>query len=392
MFFQRTLFKKIEPYLESPEALIITGMRRTGKTTLLKYLQGLFPERSVLSLDLENPLNRKYFEEENYERIKASLAALGLDFGRRPVLLLDEIQFQKNLPSVAKYLADHAGVKFVMTGSAGFYIRNLFSETLAGRKYLFELDPLTFGEFLRFKESRLDIPRDPKEVTAALVEAVSPLYDEYLAYGGFPGVVLKSSPEEKRLALDDIFTSYFNQEVVQFGDFRRNTAVRDLILLLAARTGTRLDVQKLSRELGLARQTIYDYLAFLEGTFFISLVRPFTSSVNGEIRKMPKIYLCDPGLAGRLARLDAGALFETGVFQNLRADGSVRYYQRKRGPEIDFITDGRTGYEAKATPQAADVRRLRAIAAELKLHGCHVVSRRYSSLDGVIYGFMLGLD
>ena len=392
MIIQRNLFNKIEPFLDSPEALIITGMRRTGKTTLIKHIQSLLPERNTLFLDLENPLNRKYFEEENYDRIKANLAAFGLDFSRRAVLLLDEIQSQRNLPSVAKYLIDHAGVKFIMTGSAGFYIRNLFSETLAGRKYLFELYPLTFGEFLRFKESRLVIPRDPKDITAAVADSVLPLYEEYLAYGGFPGVVLKSSLEEKRLALDEIFTSYFNQEIVQFGDFRKNTAVRDLILLLAGRTGSRLDIQKISREMGLARQTIYDYLAFLEGTFFISLVRPFAGSRDGEIRKMPKVYLCDSGLANHLARLDEGSIFETGVYQNLRAGGSVRYYQKKRGPEIDFILEGRHGYEVKATPQPADVRRLRALAAELKLDDCRVVCKKFSALDGIIYGFMLGRD
>jgi uncharacterized protein len=392
MIYQRTLFRKIEPYLSSPEALIITGMRRTGKTSLLRYIQGTLADKNVLFLDLENPLNRKYFEQENYDRIKANLAALGLDFSRKAVLLLDEIQHQRNLPSVAKFLIDHAGVKFIMTGSAGFYIRNLFSETLAGRKYLFELHPLTFGEFLRFKESRLAIPSDPKEVTEAMADAVLPLYEEYLAFGGFPGVVLKPSVQEKRLALDEIFTSYYNQEVVQFGDFRRNTAVRDLILLLAARTGARLDIQKISREMGLARQTVYDYLAFLEGTFLVSLVRPFTGSRDAEIRKAPKVYLCDSGLAGHLARLDEGAVFETSVFQNLRVEGGVHYYQKKSGPEIDFVSNGRTGYEVKATPQPSDVKRLRALSAGLKLDGCRIVSKRFSPLDGIIPGFMLGQD
>lgn len=70
MIFPRTVLYKIKPYLDSTEAVIITGMRRTGKTTLLKLILEQIASENRLFLDLENPLNRKYFEEENYEKIK----------------------------------------------------------------------------------------------------------------------------------------------------------------------------------------------------------------------------------------------------------------------------------------------------------------------------------
>ena len=90
-------------------------------------------------LNKQHYLNRKYFEEYNYERIKISFEALGIDFTRKPFIFLDEIQFMKTLPSVVKYFIDHYQVKFFLTGSAGFYLKNLFTESLAGRKYIFEL-------------------------------------------------------------------------------------------------------------------------------------------------------------------------------------------------------------------------------------------------------------
>lgn len=389
MFIDRTLLSKIRSALDTPESIVITGMRRTGKTSLLRHLYGLVPAENRLFLDLENPLNRKYFEEENYERIKSNLAFLGLDFSRRAHVFLDEIQYQRNLPSVAKYLVDHNDIKFFMTGSAGFAVKNLFTETLAGRKRLFELLPLTFREFLLFKDSRLVLPEDPRAVNRSIFDTVLPLYDEYLAFGGFPGVVLKASAEEKREALDEIFTSYFNQDVIQLGDFRRNAVLRDFILLVAARIGSKLDIQKISRELGISRLTLYDYLAFLEGTSFLQLVRPLTSGRNGEIRKAPKVYLCDSGLARHLARPDAGLLFENGVFQNLRPKGELRYFQKKNGPEIDFILDRRAGFEVKQSPQPADLNRLKSSAARMGLESWAVVARNYSDLDGVTYGFMI---
>src|SRR4030066_1632047 len=99
MAYPRTVFKEIKHYLHSPEAVILTGMRRTGKTTLLNLIRDRLKTDNRLFLDLENPLNRKYFEEEDYEKIKATLEFLGLSFRKRPYILLDEIQHVRTLPA-----------------------------------------------------------------------------------------------------------------------------------------------------------------------------------------------------------------------------------------------------------------------------------------------------
>jgi len=389
MIKPRSIYKSIKPYFDSPEAIIITGMRRTGKTTLLNFIFDQVETKNKIFLDLENPLNRKYFEEENYERIKISFEVLGIDFSQKPFIFLDEIQFLKNLPSVAKYFIDHYKVKFFLTGSASFYLKNLFTESLAGRKYIFELFPLTFSEFLLFKESRLKIPKVMSEITKTNFEAISPLYEEYILFGGFPGVVLKTSVEEKRRALEEIFSSFFQLEILQLGDFRKNEVIRDLILLMIQRIGSKIDIQKISRELGISRSTLYEYLAFLEGTFFLKTIRPFTKRKNSEIRKMPKVYLCDSGLSNHLAKLNPGVLFENTIFQNLRQKGELNYYQKKSGIEIDFILDKKIAYEAKLTPQPSDIKKLKRISDELNLEGFQIIARNYSELENVIYGFMI---
>jgi predicted AAA+ superfamily ATPase len=116
MIKPRLILKKIELYFDSPEAIIITGMRRTGKTTILNFIYEQIESRNKIFLDLENPLNRKYFEEKNYERIKKTFEILGIDFTKRPFIFCDEIQFVRNLPSVVKYFIDHYNVKFFLTG------------------------------------------------------------------------------------------------------------------------------------------------------------------------------------------------------------------------------------------------------------------------------------
>ncbi len=389
MIKPRTILDRIKPYYDSPEAIIITGMRRTGKTTLLELIYSQIESSNKLILDLENPINRKYFEEPNYERIKSSFMFLGLDFTQRAHIFLDEIQFVKSLPSVVKYFIDHYRVKFFLTGSASFYLKNLFTESLSGRKYLFELFPLTFREFLSFKDSPLKLPEDPGDITRPIHESLSPLYGEYVRFGGFPGVGLKSTAAEKKRALDEIFTSFFQLEIIQLGDFRKNDIIRDLMLLIAQRVGSKLDIQKISRELGISRPTLYDYLAFLEGTFFLKMIRPFSTKRNSEIRKMPKVYFCDSGLAGRLASLEEGRLFENSIFQILRQKGEVGFYERKHGGEIDFILNKENGYEVKITPQQRDANQLNRLAQELRLKTFQIVSKNYAELDNVTYGFMI---
>jgi predicted AAA+ superfamily ATPase len=389
MIRTRSVFDQIRKYLDSPEAIIVTGMRRTGKTTLLKLIHSQIASKNKLFLDLENPLNRRFFEEESYERIKSSFEILGIDFADRPFVFLDEIQFVKNLPSVVKYFIDHFQVKFFLTGSASFYLKNLFAESLAGRKYIFELFPLSFTEFLQFKESTIKIPEDPRKVSKAIFDLLQPLHEEYVLFGGFPGVVVKTDVEEKRRALEEIFSSFFQLEILQLADFRKNQIVRDLMLLLMQRIGSKLDIQKLSKELGISRPTLNEYISFLEGTYFIKTIRPFTRGRDTEIRRAPKVYLCDTGLANHLARLDMGTLFENSIFQQLRMKGELNYYQRKSGVEIDFILDKARAYEVKMTPRASDVRRLKELAQDLRIEEFRLISNNYSDLENIIYGFML---
>jgi len=389
MNIERDITPSIRSVMDSSEAIVLTGLRRTGKTTLLRSLMDEVPTANKLFLDLENPANRKLFEESNYDRIADNLHFLGLDLKTKAYLFLDEVQFLRSIPSVVKYLLDHYNLKCILTGSAVFYLKNLFSESLAGRKYCFDLFPLSFSEFLRFKGNPLKLDALPDSVTEAMHENISRWYDEYLLYGGFPGVVLKESIREKEMMLDDIFTSYFQMEVVQLGDFRRTNAIRDFILLLMERSGSRLDVQKLSRELGVVRETVNNYLSFLEGTYFINLIRPYSTNRDTEIRSQQKVYVCDTGLMNRFARVASGSLFENAAFLAIRKLGKVSYYMKKSGVEIDFILDGKTAFEIKQKAEKKDLSNLKKRSSDINITENRIVSRRFCGLDGVMYGYQL---
>lgn len=394
---KRDLFYQLKKFMDNKEALVVTGMRQVGKTTILKQLFEEIKSPHKLFLDMENVLYRKYFEETNYDEVDKTLRNLVAAKPKDKMhLFLDEIQHVRQLPSVLKYLGDHYDYKFFLTGSVSFYLKNLFSESMAGRKYLFELFPLSFPEFIRFKESRLNPPFLEENVSQTIFETFQTYYKDYVTYGAFPAVALGKNAEEKEKIINEIFSSYFEKEVVNFSDFRKNKVISNLMLLLLTRTGQKLDLTKLSSELGISRITLSQYLSFLEDTYFVRLVKPFSRNLDVEIRETPKIYVCDSGLANILGRVNFGQLFETAIGHQLYLrrsgnlfDSNLNYYQKKSGVEIDFILDKKTAFEVKETGHYNDLKKLKKTSEELKLKKYRLISYHFSKLQGISYGFQI---
>jgi len=391
MIIQRKIFREIEKYLESRQVIVVTGMRRVGKTTLLQYFFEKIPSKNKIFLDLEDPLNRQIFNPNSYEQIKFAFMRRGIDFSQKAYIFLDEIQFVPKIPSLVKYLYDHYSPKFFLTGSASFYLKNLFSESLAGRKYLFELYPLDFAEFLFFKNSNYKLPNFWEKADKPTYELFSPLVEEYLFWGGMPEVALVENPQEKEAILKDIFSSYFQKEIQTLGDFRKNEVLQNLILLLAKRTGQKIDIQRVSRELGVSRQTVYEYLDFLCGTYLISLL-PCLGEIDIRTRKQKKVYLVDQGLFRILEKPPLGSIFENVVFNHLKTQTEVFYYSKKN-QEIDFIAKTPNGekfaFEVKETATIGDVKRIKKLGQKLGIKNNFVISLNYCPDPEVKYLFQI---
>jgi predicted AAA+ superfamily ATPase len=196
---QRLLFYEIVELIEHKNAIVVAGMRQVGKTTLLKQVFAHIGAKPKLWFDFDNPLDQKIFEDIEYRNIYARLREMvAIPEGGRLNVFIDEIQNFPEITKVIKYLIDHFGVKFFVTGSSNFYLKNIFPESLSGRKFLYDLPPLTFGEYLYFHD-KLDLgaaraSRDPALFhggqTIAQFKAREVEYAQYLRYGGFPEVVL----------------------------------------------------------------------------------------------------------------------------------------------------------------------------------------------------------
>jgi uncharacterized protein len=137
MFYPRKIYSELLAHAQDPAVTVITGMRRTGKTTLISQILLDIPNKNSLYMDLQRPDNREIFQSKNYEAIHDSFIAQGLAPDKPMVVALDELQLAPDIPSVIKYLLDHHGIKFIVTGSSSYYLKNLFTESLAGRKKIF---------------------------------------------------------------------------------------------------------------------------------------------------------------------------------------------------------------------------------------------------------------
>lgn len=381
MFLPRLVYPALKSHLNKKAITVLTGMRRVGKTTLVKQIFSEVASNNKAYFDLERLDNRELFSEKNYEAIVSVLQSRGLSFQKKLYLIIDEIQLSPNIASVMKYLYDRYNIKFIVTGSSSFYLKNLFGESLAGRKKIFELFPLNFGEFLTFKKVPFrSFKRSvfKQKFQPAEYERLKSDYEEYLSFGGFPEVVLANSKQEKIDLLTDIISAYVNIDVARLSDFKRQKDFYSLIKMLSGRIGSRLDYVKLSQLSGISRPTLVNYLEFLEKTYLIHRVPVFTKSRDREIVKAKKLYFGDTGLANSLSQISSGQQFENTVFNQLKFYGEVRYFSLKTGRELDFVVNRETAVEVKETPTQSDFRSLSGLAKLAGLKKRFLIGRRSS--------------
>jgi len=388
IIYPRNLYSTLERELQTKQVTVITGMRQVGKTTALNHLFGLVPSKNKVLLDLENPLYRKIFEEEHFDNVWNNLRQFNLRNTEKAYIFLDEIQNLPEIARVVKYLYDHWDVKFVLTGLSSYYLRNLFPESLAGRKIVFEMFPLTFSEFLVFKQMPRQVGESFSDKAAQKnrlrYERLRPYYMEYLQFGGFPSVVLEPDMARKGVLLMEIFTSYFEKDAKNLADFRDMSKLRDLILLLVPRVASQVEILKLANALDVARETVYNYLSFLEQTYAISLLPKHSASIDRRAAGSKKLFFCDTGLARALGDLSQGQSVEQSVFQCLRGDHALSFYHKNQTNEIDFILDNKIALEVKTSMSQRDAFNLGNRSQALSLQEQYIVSLEYTDHPSAI--------
>ncbi len=387
---KRFLYHNIIKYLNHKNALIITGMRQVGKTTLMRQIfdEVEFPK---LWFDFDNPLDMLYFENMDYDAIFESLKKQVPVKNDRLFIFIDEIQNFPEITKIIKYHIDKYNVKYIVTGSSNYYLKNLFPESLSGRKFLFILHPLSFKEYLYFNEKsensyyKFDINNIQTNSTLLEYKKYESDYMDYIEFGGFPEVVVTKDIGTKRIVLKNIFASFFEKDINVLSDIKDIRELRDLILLLVPRTSNILDVTKLSNELSVNRVKIYSYLGLLQGLFFISLIPKYSKSIDRTVAGGRKVYFSDTGLLNAIGKVNDGQLFENAIANQLKNYGELSYYNKRNTAEIDFILDKKSAFEVKLKSSENDLTRLRKIATSIDIDEYHLISKKYSTTSKTVF-------
>jgi len=393
---KRIIYRTLLKNLEHKNALVITGMRQVGKTTVMKqiYYELNSPK---LWFDFDNPFDTMYFKNIDYHAIYATLRKESGNKSDRLFIFIDEIQNFPDITKIIKFMIDHYHVKFIVTGSSNYYLKNLFPESLNGRKFLFVLHPMSFTEYLYFNDKySIEEVETARPIESLLTPSSKLTYKKYesdyltyMEFGGFPEVVITEDTTTKREVLKNIFTSFFEKDIKLLSDFKDIRELRDLILLLAQRTGNILDITKLASELGVNRVKLYSYLEFLQGVFLIRLLPKYSASIDRSIAGGKKVYFSDNGLLNVIGKLNEGQILENAVANQLLHYGELSYYNKRNTAEIDFILNKEIGFEVKTKATESDVKRLHSIGEKLRLKDSRVVSLKYVETENTIFSMQL---
>ncbi len=327
-------------------AVVLTGPRQSGKTTLLRHLFA----RSHAYVSLEAP------------DLRASAAADPRGFLRAfpPPVVCDEVQYAPDFLSYVKESIDEqrsAKGRFILTGSQNLLMMENVTESLAGRAAIMHLYPFTRRELSGEADKPLAWEMEGRGTVSASMGATT-LWQEVLR-GWYP-----EPAADPRREIERWQTSYLQTYLER--DVRGLRHIGDLGLFqaflrtLALRTGQLLNLSEIARDVGVAVNTSKKWLSVLEATFQVIIVRPWYANAGKRLVKTPKVYLTDTGLLCRLAGIRdpeaaptgplAGALFETAVLcdtvktlVNRGDEPRVWFWRTSAGREVDMVLETGAG-------------------------------------------------
>jgi predicted AAA+ superfamily ATPase len=335
----REIQTSITPWLKQREIISIVGVRRSGKSSLLRLLAGDLMEKTNVS---ENRILYLNFEDERFTDFKPSdfekiLEASDevLEPGGKKYFFLDEVQKVTGWERWLNRLYELENIKILVTGSNTDLISSKVSSSLTGRNRQVANFPFSFREFLAFKghasAGKAILRREDKAV-------IRKQLSEYVRMGGFPEVV-KIGDES---LLEQYFKDILYRDVIAGHSVRNQREVRELALFLASNPGAVLSLANLKKMIQVkSLNTVKNYLEMFEGVFLFMRLNLFDFSLKRQIYNPPKFYPVDTGLSdavGFHSSPNTGRALETLVFLDMKRRGLDFYYWKsKRGKEVDFV-------------------------------------------------------
>lgn len=324
--------KRIEPMINTEFVKVITGVRRCGKSYLLMMIKDKLEQTGVKSeqilyLNFENP---DYLDLLTYRSLYTYLKDK-VDKSKKVYFLFDEIQEVKDWQKLINGLRVAYDCDIYITGSNASLLSGELATYLTGRYIEIKMQPLTFNEYLTFKNIQDDPARH---------------FNDYLEYGGFPSVVLQSNDQLKRDVLSGIYNSILLKDVAGRAAVKNTEALERITLYLLSNIGQLISINKISNTLRsangikISNNTVENYIHLLEDSFLFYKVPRYDIRGKEYLNGQGKYYVVDSGfLRSQLRRKNTnrGSIQENLVFLELISRGYEVFVGKYSNKEIDFV-------------------------------------------------------
>lgn len=337
----RTIEESLKRDFFKGKIIILVGPRQVGKTTLINHI--LENYSSIITFSGDDRKDRNTLA-------KNSFAFLDNLIGEKKVIFIDEAQKIEEIGNTLKLLVDNYGEEkqIIATGSSSLNLLSNTSEPLTGRKYVYELYPLSVGEIYS--------QRHPLDIDKEL--------ESLLIYGTYPDIY-KGSLKLKENHLTEIIRSYLYKDILELENVKNSSSLDTLLSALALQIGSEVSLSELSNLLNLNLRTVERYIDLLEKNYVIFRLPPYYTNERKVLSKQNKIYFYDLGIRNALInnfnplskRNDRGALWENFlIIERMKLNAYTNRYVSKffwrtyDGAEVDYIekyADSLDGFEFK---------------------------------------------
>ncbi|MBR5666025.1 MAG: ATP-binding protein [Bacteroidales bacterium] len=341
---ERLLYKSIEDKLFKGKIIVLLGARQVGKTTLLKQM--LQKQEHVLWLNGDEMQVQNLFDNASADRLLS-------EFNGNKIVILDEAQRIRNIGLRLKLVADSdSDIQIIATGSSAFELANKVNEPLTGRKWEYQLFPLSFGEMAAHHGKMKEMRMLPHRII----------------YGYYPEVVMNDGDEMETLKL--LTDAYLYKDILSWENIKHPDKLHTLLRALAYQIGSQVSLNELGQMCSMDSKTVERYITLLEQCYIIFRLPSYSRNLRNELKTSRKIYFYDNGIRNALIadfnapeiRQDVGALWENFVIsERMKSNGYYRrwvnryFWRTKQQQEIDYLEEGGGklhAYEIKWNPKA----------------------------------------
>ncbi|MFZ3073763.1 MAG: ATP-binding protein [Minisyncoccales bacterium] len=329
---KREILDRVSGLVAAPQIMVITGLRRAGKSTLLAQIAAKYLKDKFYFVNFEDERLSKFLAGD-FDLLHEALIGL---FGERKIFLFDEIQNVPEWERFVRRLHDQ-GYKFIVTGSNASLLSQELGTRLTGRSIRIEVYPFSFGEFLSFKKAKeFDFNALVPKQRSRLIKLV----DEYLILGGIPDSLKYPELEIHKTLYDDVLY----RDVAARYHLGNIKELKDLAFFLASNASSLISFNKIKELLKLGSvNTVKSYIDYLENSWLFFTINKYAYSVKEQQIAAKKIYGVDTGLIKSVGfdfSPNSGKLMENAIYLQLRRKyqyQEIYYYKTDHGYETDFF-------------------------------------------------------